>query len=185
MRPRATSGPAARRRPRRRRSRSSPAPSGRRRRAGRATRARSPAAAAAPPTAARTVARRPSSSPRSSCAAASIAGRLAEADHVLEHLAEGARVLLEDARDGSARRAATSTTSSIGDRADVADRLGDDQVGGELGEQLLVELVERAPLGDGRLHRGVDLAGVEALRRGRCASGGGDLGPRAGSRTRG
>ena len=100
----ATSGRAGRRRPRRRRSRSSPAPSGRRRRAGRATRARSPAAAAR---------RRPRRGPRPAgprarpaarAPRASIAGRLAEPDHVLEHLAERARVLLE--HRAAARQAA-------------------------------------------------------------------------------
>ena len=85
------------------------------------------------------------------------AGRLAEADHVLEHLAEGARVLLEDA--GPARQAGRDLDHVlVGDRADRADRLGDDQVRLQLGEQLLVELVERPPLGHRRLHRGVDLA---------------------------
>ena len=91
-------------------------------------------------------------------------GRLAEADHVLEHLAERARVLLQDpGLAGQPRRDLEHVL--VGDRADVADRLGDDQVGGELGEQLLVELVERLALGHPRLHRAVDLGGVEARRQ--------------------
>ena len=107
---------------------------------------------AAPATAARTVASRPSSSPRSSWRRVRDRGGLAEPDHVLEHLAERARVLLEHPRPARQPRGDLDHVL-VGDRADVADRLGDDQVGRELGEQLLVELVERPALADGRLHR--------------------------------
>ena len=101
----------------------------------------------APETAARTAASRPSSSPRSSCASASRPGRLAEPDHVLEHLAERARVLLEHPRLARQPRGDLEHVL-VGDGADVADRLGDDQVRRQLGQPLLVELVERPALAD-------------------------------------
>ena len=91
-------------------------------------------------------------------------GRLAEPDHVLEHLAQRARVLLDD--PGLARQPGRDLDHLlVGDGADGADRLGDDQVGCELCQQLLVEFVERLALGDARLHRPVDLAGAEARRQ--------------------
>ena len=73
----------------------------------------------------------------------------------------------------------------VGDGADVADLLGDDQVGLQGGQTLLVELVERPALADDPLHGRVDLArrrcppGTTVLVR--CGSGA----PPAGSRTRG
>ncbi len=115
----------------------------------------------APATAARTVASRPSSSPRSSWAWCGDRRCLAQADHVLEHLAQRARVLLQDLRL-TAQPGRHLEHVLVGDRADSADRLGDDQIGGELGEQLLVQFVQRLSLRHPRLHCPVDLSSVEA-----------------------
>jgi hypothetical protein len=93
-------------------------------------------------------------------------GRLAEADHVLEHLGQRARILLEHPRP-AVEAGGDRNHVLVGDGADLADRLGDDQIGGELREHSLVQLVERAALGDRRLHGGVDLAGVEVLAQNR------------------
>ncbi len=87
-------------------------------------------------------------------------GCLAKPDHVLEHLAQRARVLLDD--PGLARQARGDLEHVLeGDRAHGADRLGDDQVGGQLLQQILVELVQRLSLGNPRLHLPVDLGGAE------------------------
>ena len=56
----------------------------------------------------------------------------------------------------------------IGDGAHVADRLGDDQVGSLLLEPVAVELVQRAPRGDGLAHGAVDLAPPTARPGRRC-----------------
>ena len=72
----------------------------------------------------------------------------------------------------------------VGDGADRAQRLGDDQVGLEVGERGLVELVERlAPPGD-LAHAGVDLAGLQAGRDHAARQAGQAAGPRPGGRTR-
>ena len=111
-------------------------------------------------------------------------GRLAEPDHVLEHLAQRARVLLND--PGLARQPGGDLDHVLeGDGADLADRLGDDQVGRELGQQLLVELVQRLPLADASPSPPLSISPAPRpagrtvrVRWGRDA-------PRAGSRTRG
>ena len=53
----------------------------------------------------------------------------------------------------------------VGDRADRAQLLGDDQVGLQLAQELGIELVDGALAGDRGAHGGVDLARRQALRQ--------------------
>ena len=162
-RPRATWRRPGRRRRRRRRARPSPGSSGRRRRAGRATRGRRPAARALPATAARTAASRRLQ-----------LGRAARAARASIPAASPSRVTSSSTSPrllgsccstrGGARQPRRDLDHVLeGDRADVADGLGDDQVRRQLGQPLLVEAVERLAFADDRLHRGVDLAGAEPV----------------------
>ncbi len=87
-------------------------------------------------------------------------GRLAEPVHVRQHLAEGARVLLQHPRPPRQTRRHRDHIL-VGDGADLADRLGDDQLRLQFGQPFLVERVEGAPFADDLLYRRVDLAGIE------------------------
>ena len=92
--------------------------------------------------------------------------RRSQPGHVLQHLGERARVLLQDPRPPrQARRHRDHVV--VGDGTDLANRLGDDQVGLEFCQPLLVEGVEGTPFADDLLDRGVDLTGVETLRQDR------------------
>ncbi len=73
----------------------------------------------------------------------------------------------------------------VGDRADLADRLGDDQVHLELAQGRLVELVEMAALAGALPHRGVDLPRRETLGDDAAGEPSGGRPPPEGSRTRG
>ena len=86
------------------------------------------------------------------------ARRLAQAGDVGEHLGEVGGV--ERDHRGPGRQALGHRDHVVvGDRADLADGLGDDQIDLELGQGRLVELVEVASLAGEPAHRGVDLAG--------------------------
>jgi len=114
----------------------------------------------APATAARMAASRSSSSPRSSPARASIPAASPSRGHILQHLPQAARILLQHPRRARQPRCHLDHVLE-GDRADVADGLGDDQVRGQLRQPLLVEAVERPTFADHRLDGGVDLAGAK------------------------
>ncbi len=96
-------------------------------------------------------------------------GRLAQPRDVGEHVGEVRGVERDHLRE---RREAGGHGYDVvvGDRADLADRLGDDQVDVELAQRGLVELVQVAPLAGQASHLGVDLA--------RRRSGGGFCGRR-------
>jgi hypothetical protein len=85
-----------------------------------------------------------------------------EPRHVGEHLAERRRVERDDLR---LRRQPLRDRAHVveGDGADLAHRLGDDQVHLELLERRLVELVERLAAPGALAHRGVDRGRFQAL----------------------
>ena len=107
----------------------------------------------------------------------------AEPDEVVQHLPEGARV----ERDHVGARVEPLGHRAhvvIGDRADGAQRLGDDQVGRQAGEGGLVQLVEGlAPPGH-LADASVDLAGLQAGRDHAARQAGQPAGPPPGGRTR-
>ena len=100
--------------------------------------------------------------PAQALAAVADAAGLAEADEVAEDLVEGRGVEREHL--GGARQARGDRANVVvGDGADRAERLGDDQVGALGGKRLLIELVERIAGADQLPHPGVDLRRLEAL----------------------
>ena len=85
-------------------------------------------------------------------------GGLRERAHVAEHLAERVRVQRDDL--GHRVHLGRDRAHVVdGDRADAAQRLGDDQVGLEVAQADAVELVDRAALLGQLAHRAVDLVG--------------------------
>ena len=84
-----------------------------------------------------------------------------ERAHVAEHLAERVRVERDHLRRGL-HPLGHRDDVVVGDRADRAQRLRDDQVGLQLAQPLLVERVDRLALLGELAHRAVDLARREA-----------------------
>ena len=174
----------ARARRRRRRSRSSPAPSGPRRTAGRATRSRARAGARAPGDGA-------ADGLDARAAPARAAARLAPERRPPRRAARG-RPAPRRASSGRARARAGGSGSVrrdrddvvVGDGADLADRLGDDQVGRELRQAL----ARRARRAAGRPRPSRARCGRSRRRTGPagspCGSGGDRRRPPAANRTR-
>ena len=132
--------------------------SGRRRTPGRATRARRRGTRRRRATASRTASTRARWRATSSSAASRRAGRLRDRPDVAQRLAERLGVQRDHLRAASAAAAADLRHLVVGDRADRAQLLRDDQVGRELGERLLVERVDRLAARGALAHGGVDLA---------------------------
>ena len=87
-------------------------------------------------------------------------GRLGERADVAEHLAERVRVERDHLRLGLDPLRDRDDVV-VGDRADRAQRLRDDQVGLQLAQPRLVERVDRLALLGQLAHGAVDLAGLE------------------------
>ena len=87
-------------------------------------------------------------------------GRLGQHAHVAEHLAERVRVERDHLRLG-VEPLGDRLDVLVGDRADRAQRLRDDQVGLQVAQRRLVELVDRAALLGELAHRAVDLGRLE------------------------
>ena len=101
--------------------------------------------------------------PAQTLAALADAGGDREPDEVVEDLVEGPGI--ERDHVGPAGQARGDRADVVvGDGADRAQRLGHDQVGLELEERSLVELVERLTATDEVAHPTVDLGGLEPLR---------------------